>query len=50
MPVSRSARSTGFAIVALVSMKRGSVPYAPASRRSLRSTFATCEPNTPRYT
>src|SRR3954469_1900500 len=49
-PASSSASSSGFAIVALVRMKRGSVPYARASRRRRRSTFATCEPNTPRYT
>ena len=49
-PVSRSASSTGFAIVALASRMRGSVPYAAAMRRSRRRTFATCEPNTPRYT
>jgi hypothetical protein len=47
-PVSRSPSSTGLRIVALASMKRGSLPYARASRRSRRSTFATCEPNTPR--
>ena len=47
-PVSRSASSTGLAIVAEVSRKRGSVPYAAAIRRSRRSTLATCEPNTPR--
>ena len=49
-PVSRSASSTGLAIVALASRNRGSVPYAPATRRSRRSTLATCAPNTPRYT
>ena len=47
-PVSRSASSPGFAIVALASTKRGSVPYAAAIRRSRRSTFATWEPKTPR--
>ena len=47
-PVSRSASSSGFAIVAEVSRKRGAVPYAAAMRRSLRSTLATWEPNTPR--
>ena len=47
-PVSRSASSTGLAIVAEVSRKRGSVPYAAAIRRRRRSTLATCEPNTPR--
>src|SRR5204863_207344 len=49
-PASSSASSSGFAIVALARMKRGSVPYARARRRSRRRTFATCEPNTPRYT
>ncbi len=47
-PVSRCASSAGLATVALASRKRGSVPYAAASRRSRRSTFATCEPKTPR--
>ncbi len=47
-PVSRCASSTGLAIVAEVSRKRGSVPYAAAIRRRRRSTLATCEPNTPR--
>jgi hypothetical protein len=47
-PVSRSASSPGLPIVALASRMRGSVPYAPATRRSRRRTLATCEPNTPR--
>ena len=42
------ASSSGLAIVALASTKRGSAPYARASRRRRRSTLATCEPNTPR--
>ena len=48
--MSRSASSIGLAIVALASRKRGSVPWIAATRRSRRSTLATCEPNTPRYT
>ena len=47
-PVSRSASSPGFAIVALASRIRGAVPYASATRRSRRSTLATWEPKTPR--
>ncbi len=47
-PVSRSASSTGLAIVALASRKRGSLPWIAAMRRRRRSTLATCEPNTPR--
>jgi hydroxymethylpyrimidine pyrophosphatase-like HAD family hydrolase len=47
-PVSRCASSTGFAIVALASRKRGSLPWIAAARRRRRSTLATCEPNTPR--
>ena len=38
-PVSRSASSTGLAIVALASRKRGSVPWIAATRRSRRSTL-----------
>ena len=47
-PTSRSASSTGLAIVAEARMNRGLAPYRPATRRSRRSTFATWEPNTPR--
>ena len=49
-PVSASASSPAFAIVADASRNCGSAPYTRASRRSRRSTFATCEPKTPRYT
>ena len=48
VPISRSASSTGLAIVAEARMKRGSAPYSRATRRKRRMTFATCEPNTPR--
>ena len=47
-PVRRSASSTGLAIVALASRKRGALPWIAATRRSRLSTLATCEPNTPR--
>ena len=49
-PVRRVASSPGFAIVADASRNRGAVPYTSQIRRSRRSTLATCEPNTPRYT
>ena len=47
-PVSRSASSTGLAIVALASRKRGWLPWMAATRRRRRITLATWEPNTPR--
>ena len=47
-PSSDAASSPGFAIVADASTNCGSAPYTRASRRSRRSTFATCEPKTPR--
>jgi hypothetical protein len=47
-PSSISASSPAFAIVADASTSCGSLPYARASRRSRRRTFATCEPKTPR--
>ena len=47
-PVSRVASSPGLAIVADASRKRGDVPWISHTRRSRRSTLATCEPKTPR--
>jgi hypothetical protein len=47
-PASSSASSTGLAIVAEASRKRGAAPYVTAIRRNRRKTFATCEPKTPR--
>lgn len=44
-PVSRAAVPAGSPVVAEASRNTG----APASRRSRRSRWATCEPNTPRY-
>ncbi len=47
-PVSASASSPAFAIVADASRNCGSAPYVRASRCSRRSTLPTCDPKTPR--
>ena len=49
-PVSRSASSAGFPMVAEDRTKRGRPPYRATSRRNLRRTIDTCDPNTPRAT
>ena len=47
-PVSRSADTSGSLEVADASTNVGDAPYRAQTRRSRRSTCATCEPNTPR--
>lgn len=47
-PMSFSAVAAGSAVVAEHSTNTGSAPYRCASRRSRRSTSATCDPKTPR--
>jgi hypothetical protein len=48
-PESRDADAAGSDTVAEASTNTGSAPYLAATRRSLRSSSATCDPNTPRY-
>ena len=47
IPVRRAMCSRGFAMVAEQQTNRGVPPYLAHTRRSLRSTRATCEPKTP---
>ena len=47
-PVSRDAVTSGSATVAEASTNVGWAPYIAHTRRSRRSTWETCAPNTPR--
>ena len=48
-PSSRSADTSGSETVADAKMNVGVEPYFAQTRRSRRSTAATCDPKTPRY-
>ena len=48
-PTRREADVSGSLTVALARTNTGEAPYLAHTRRSRRSTSATCEPKTPRY-
>ena len=47
-PIKRAAWARGLPMVAVAAMKVGREPWKAATRRNLPSTWAMCEPNTPR--